>query len=174
MGNAVCLQPTIPIHTSAMCGQYIAENRRNYFPIPSKVPHPNSIKTPDDYPKEKKRLTILAEKKRAKDEKKGKVLVIEDIASASKPKKRRLRRTLASPLPSHTDEDRAHVAAVDAAAAAHLEDSIHGDPSADADNESEHTPIAPAPKRQKLRMSLNKPGEKPPASRGVKLQDPAD
>src|SRR3954465_12705394 len=100
-------------YTAAMCGQYIAENRSNYFPIPPKVPHPNSIKTPDDYLEEKKRLAILAEKKRLKDDKKGKALVTEDIASASKPKKRRLRRALAIPPLAHTDEDRAHVVAVD-------------------------------------------------------------
>src|ERR1041385_2231152 len=41
--------------------------------------------------------------------------------------------------------------------------------------ESEHSPIPPSPKRQKLRKPLKKkPGEKPPASRGVRIQDPTD
>src|SRR3954463_8961642 len=91
--------PPFP-YTAAMCGQYIAENRSKYFPSPPKVPHPNSIKTPDDYPKEKKRLAILAAKKRVKDEKKAKALAAEgnaDEQGSSKPKKRRLKRKLASP-----------------------------------------------------------------------------
>src|ERR1044071_7619561 len=61
-------------YTSAMCVQYTAENRRKYYPKPPKVPHPNSIKTPNDYPKEQERLALLAEKKRLKDEKKAKAL----------------------------------------------------------------------------------------------------
>ena len=49
------------------------------------------------------------------------------------------------------------------------------DPAADADDESEHTPDAPPPKRQKLRIPMKKkPGEKPPASRDVRIQDPTD
>src|ERR1041385_2776383 len=41
--------------------------------------------------------------------------------------------------------------------------------------ESEHSPIPPSPKRQKLRKPLKKkPGEKPPASRGIRIQDPSD
>src|SRR3954467_14136727 len=65
------------LYTAAMCGQYIAQNRSKYFPRPPKVPHPNSIKTPDDYPEEKKRLIIPADKKRVKDEKKAKALAAE-------------------------------------------------------------------------------------------------
>ena len=38
-----------------------------------------------------------------------------------------------------------------------------------------HTPIAPSPKRLKLRKPMKeKAGEKPPASRGVRIQDPTD
>src|SRR3954469_17284022 len=91
-----------------------------------------------------------------------------------KPKKRRLKKKLASPPPATTDEDKAHAAAVEAAAAASLNDSIH-DPAADSDDESEHTPDAPTPKRQKLRIPLKKKaGEKSPASRGIRIQDPTD
>ena len=93
-------------YTSAMCGQYTAENRRKFYPIPPKVPHPNTIKTPDDYPKEQERLAIIAEKKRIKDEKKAKALAAEGIAGepgTSKTKKHKLRKKLASPPPAHTD-----------------------------------------------------------------------
>src|ERR1041385_522763 len=60
--------------TLSMCAQYNAKNRRKYFPKPPAVPHPNSIKTPDDYPEEQERLAILAEKKRIREEMKAKAL----------------------------------------------------------------------------------------------------
>src|SRR3954467_700159 len=66
-------------YTSAMCGQYTAENRSKYFPKPPKVPHPNTLKTPDDYPAEQQRLAILAEKKRIKDDKKAKAFVMKQM-----------------------------------------------------------------------------------------------
>ena len=50
-------------YTSAMCGQYTAKNRHKYYPKPPKEPHPNTLKTPDDYPKKQERLAILSEKK---------------------------------------------------------------------------------------------------------------
>src|SRR4051812_29345370 len=99
-----------------MCVKYTEANRHKYYPVPPKLPHPNTLKTPDDYPEEKKRLAILAEKKRIKDEKKkAKALAAEGIEGeqgTSKPKKRKLRRNLASPPPAHTDEERAHIVAV--------------------------------------------------------------
>src|ERR1041385_4485042 len=58
-------------YTSHMCGKYIKENHHLYYPVPPKFPHPNTLKTPDDYPEEKKRLRIAAEKKRLKAEKKA-------------------------------------------------------------------------------------------------------
>lgn len=54
-------------YTTAMCAQYNAANRRKYYPKPPAVPHPNTLKTPDDYPKEQERLSILAEKKRIRE-----------------------------------------------------------------------------------------------------------
>src|ERR1041385_7138043 len=120
-----------------MCAQYTAENRRKYYPKPPKVPHPNSLKTPDDYPKEQERLAILAEKKRLGDEKKAKAQGHAEDAGTSKQKKRRLRKPSASPPPAVSDKESAHAAEVDADAAAQLEDSIDEDPAADGDDESE-------------------------------------
>src|SRR4051812_18041949 len=51
-------------YTSAMCSQYTEENRHLYYPVPPKVPHPNTLKTPVDYPDEQEKLRIAAEKKR--------------------------------------------------------------------------------------------------------------
>src|SRR4051812_657527 len=164
-------------YTMAMCGQYTPENLHKYYPNPPKMPHRNTVLTTDDYPSEAERLEKAAEKKRIKEEKKKTKLATEDIdadVGPSKTKRRSLKKKDASPPPATTDEDRAHAAAVEAAAAASLNDSIH-DPAADADDESEHTPDAPPLKRQKLRIPLKKkPGEKPPASRGVRIQDPTD
>src|SRR4051812_46397277 len=58
-------------YTSAMCSQYIEENRHLYYPVPPKLPHPNTLKTPDDFPEEKERLRLAAEAKRLKEEKKA-------------------------------------------------------------------------------------------------------
>ena len=77
-------------YTTAMCAQYTAANRKKYYPKPPAVPHPNTLKTPDDYPEEQERLAILAEKKRIKEEKKLKALAAAGLveAEASNPKKR--------------------------------------------------------------------------------------
>ena len=146
-----------------MCTQYSPENRHLYYPKPPKKPHKNTTLTPDDFPAEVERQRILAEKKRIKDEKKRKKLeaegkTVEAEAGQSKPKRKRLRRKVASPPPATSDDDRAHEAAIEAAAAS-LNDSIQ-DPAADADDESDGTPDAPPAKKQKLRISLKKkPGE---------------
>ena len=89
-------------YTTAMCAQYTAENRRKYYPKPPKVPHPNSLKTPDDYPDEQERLAILVEKKRLREEKKSKAQTAEGHAEegTSKPKKRRLRKKIVAPPPA--------------------------------------------------------------------------
>src|SRR4051812_45715133 len=120
----------------AMCGQYTPEKLRKYYPKPPKMPHRNTVLTPDDYPSEAERLEKAAEKKRLKEEKKKAQLSAEGIdadVGPSKPKKRRLKKKLSSPPPATTDEDRAHDAAGEAAAAESLNDSIH-DPAADADD----------------------------------------
>lgn len=49
--------------------KYNEENRHLYHPVPPKKPHSTSVRTPDDYPEEQKRLAILAEKLRKKKEK---------------------------------------------------------------------------------------------------------
>src|SRR3954462_367822 len=110
--------------------------------------------------------------KRSKSKTKRRKRSLKPKAKLSKPRKKRLRKKAASPPPATSDDDRAHEAAVEAAAAS-LNDSIH-DPAADADDESEGTPDAPPSKKQKLRISLKKkPGEKPPAARSLKIQEPA-
>src|SRR3954469_15518127 len=103
-------------YTTAMCAQYTAANRKKYYPKPPAVPHPNTLKTPDDYPDEQERLVILAEKKRIIEEKKAKALAAEGHAEAGawKPKKRRIRKLSASPPPAISDEESDHEA--DAAA----------------------------------------------------------
>jgi hypothetical protein len=91
-----------------MCAQYTAANRKKYYPKPPAVPHPNTLKTPDDYPDEQERLAILAEKKRIREEKKSKALAVAglDEVEASKPKKRRkLRKLSASPPPAISEEE---------------------------------------------------------------------
>src|ERR1041384_7837563 len=141
-------------YTMAMCTQYSLENRHLYYPKPTKKPHKNTILTPDDFPAEVERLRILAEKKRIKEEKKKKKLEAEGKTAEadaeahaeakvdqSKPKKKRLRRKAASPPPAISDEDRAHEAAVEAAAAS-LNDPIP-DAAVDADHESADSPVAP-------------------------------
>src|SRR3954468_7438363 len=94
-------------HTSAMCSQYTEENRHLYYPVPPKFPHPNTLKTPDDYPEEKERLRIAAELKRLKDEKKAAKMTEADGSAAepsSKKKKKRLRKR-ASPPPANTEDE---------------------------------------------------------------------
>src|SRR4051812_22341875 len=167
-------------YTMAMCTQYSPKNRHLYYPKPPNKPHKNTILTPDDFPEEVERLRVLAEKKRIKDEKKrkkleaeGKTVEAEAETGQSKPKRKRLRKKAASPPSATTDEDRAHEAALEAAAAASLNDSIH-DPATDADAESKGTPDAPPAKKQKLCISLKKKlEEKPPAARSLRIQEPA-
>src|ERR1041385_6078013 len=161
-------------YTSAMCSQYIEENRHLYYPVPPKLPHPNTLKKPDDYPEEKERLRIAAEKKRLKDTKKAaKVADAEahEVGPSSK-KKRKLKKKSASPPHASTDDE--EQARQEQAA---LEDSLKEESNA-ADNESgseanDESDLAP-PKKQKLRIPLKKkPGEKPVA-KGIKIQDPKD
>src|ERR1044071_3040866 len=148
-------------YTSAMCSQCIEENRHLYYPVPPKLPHPNTLKTPDDYPNEQERLRIAAEKKRLKDAKKAaKVADAEahEVGPSSK-KKRKLKKKSASPPHASTDDE--EQARQEQAA---LEDSLKDESNA-ADNESEseaddESDPAP-PKKQKLRIPLKKkPGEK--------------
>src|SRR4051812_45017159 len=40
------------LYTSHMCGKWTKANRHLYYPVPPKISHPTSLKTPDDYPKE--------------------------------------------------------------------------------------------------------------------------
>src|SRR4051812_12286789 len=97
-------------YTMAMCSQYTTENRHMYFPQPPKQPHRNTILTPEDFPRKAERLQKAAEKKRMKEEKKKAKPADEDMdveAGPSKPKKRKLKRKIASPPPATTNEDRA-------------------------------------------------------------------
>ena len=49
------------------------------------------------------------------------------------------------------------------------------DPAADANDELDQAPVAPPSQKKKLRIPLKKkPGEKPPASKGLRIQDPTD
>src|SRR3954464_10966435 len=97
-------------YTSAMCSQYTEENRHLYYPVPPKFPHPNTLKTPDDYPEEKERLRIAAELKRLKDEKKAAKMaeadahVAEPSKKKKKKKKKKLKKKTTSP-PHATTED---------------------------------------------------------------------
>ena len=161
-------------YTSAMCSQYIEENRHLYYPVPPKLPHPNTLKTPDDYLEEQERLRIAAEKKRLKDAKKAaKVADAEahEVGPSSK-KKRKLKKKSASP--PHASSDNEEQARQEQAA---LEDSLKDESNAtdeksgsEADDESDPAP----PKKQKLRIPLKKkPGEKPVA-KGISIQDPKD
>src|ERR1041384_2707459 len=136
-------------YTTVMCTQYTEANRMKYYPKPPAVPHPNTLKTPDDYPEEQERLAILAEKRRIREEKKAKALAAEGHAEAgaSKPKKRRLRKLSASPPPAISEEEGDNEDDDEADAAAQLEDSLGEDPADDADDESEHSPVPPSPKR---------------------------
>src|ERR1041385_6560862 len=97
-------------YTSAMCSQYTKENRHLYYLVPPKLPHPNTLKTPDDYPEEQKRLRIAAEKKRLKEAKKDAKLAeaeAQDVGPSSK-KKKKLKKKSASPPHAYTkDEEQA-------------------------------------------------------------------
>src|SRR3954467_7634536 len=154
-------------YTSAMCSQYIEENRHLYYPVPPKRPHPNTLKTPDDFPEEKERLRIAAELKRLKDQKKAAKMSEADGSAAepSSKKKKRLRKR-ASPPPANTDDE--DFARQEQAA---LENSIRDESFAAADEsgseaDDESDPPSP-PKKQKLRTPKKKPApkEKAPASR---------
>jgi hypothetical protein len=95
-------------YTSAMCSQYTEENRHLYYPVPPKLPHPNTLKTPDDYPEEKERLRIAAEIKRLKDEKKAAKLAEADsheVGPSSKKKKRKLKKKSTSPPHAFTEDE---------------------------------------------------------------------
>src|SRR4051812_1569098 len=150
-------------YTSAMCSQYIEENRHLYYPVPPKLPHPNTLKTPDDFPEEKERLRIAAELKRLRDQKKAAKLNEADGSAAepsSKKKKKRLRKR-ASPPPANTEDE--DFARQEQAA---LEDSIRDESFAAADEsgseaDDESDPPSPS-KKQKLRTPKKKPAEKPP------------
>src|SRR4051812_259743 len=162
------------MYTTAIRPSYNPENRHLYYPKPPLQPHKNSLLTPNDFPEEIERLKIAAEKKRIKDEKKKKKLEAEGKADAeagtSKTKKRRLRKITESPPPATSEEDRAHEAAVEAAAAASQNDSAH-DSAAEADDESNRSPEAPLSKKQKIPSSLKK---KPAAARRIRIQEPAE
>src|SRR4051812_20295757 len=138
-------------YTSAMCSQYTEENRHLYYPVPPKLPHPNTLKTPDDYPDEQECLRIAAEKKRLKEAKKAAKLdeaEAHDVGPSSK-KKKKLKKKSTSP-PHAPTEDEEHAKQEQAA----LEDSILDESNA-ADNESEseaddeYDDPAP-PKKQRL------------------------
>src|SRR3954471_17458877 len=95
-------------YTSAMCSQYVEENRHLYYPVPPKFPHPNTLKTPDDFPEEQERLRIAAELKRLKDEKKVAKMAEADASAAepsSKKKKKKLRKKTASPPHANTEDE---------------------------------------------------------------------
>src|SRR4051812_5906129 len=151
-------------YTSAMCSQYTEENRHQYYPVPPKLPHPNTLKTPDDYPDEQERLRVAAEAKRLKEEKKAAKLAEAEAQGEGPSKtKKKLKKKNASP-PHATTEDEEHARLEQAA----MEDSIMDESNAaddesevEADDESEDS--AP-PKKQKLKIPLKKkPGEKPNA-----------
>src|SRR3954466_11258377 len=151
-------------YTSAMCSQYTEENRHLYYPVPPNLPHPNTLKTPDDYLEEKERLRIAAEAKRLKEEKKAAKLAEAEAQGEgpSKKKKKKLKKKSASP-PHATTEDEEHARQEQAA----LEDSLKDESNA-TDNESgseADDELDPAPpKKQKLRTPLKKKsGEKPAA-----------
>src|SRR3954470_19608419 len=163
-----------PKYTSSMCSQYIKENRHLYYPVPPKLPHPNSLKTPDDYPEEQEILRIATKKKRLKEAKKAAKSAdakAHDVGPSSK-KKRKLKKKSTSPPHAYT-EDEEHARQEQAA----LEDSLKDESNA-VDNESgseanDESDPAP-PKKQRLRTPLKKkPGEKPVAN-GISFQDPKD
>src|SRR3954470_2388785 len=107
-------------YTLAMCSQYTEENRHLYYPVPPKLPHPNTLKTPDDYPEEQERLRIAAEIKRLKEAKKAaKLAEAEAQGEGPSKKKKKLKKKSASP-PHATTEDEEHARLEQAA----LEDSI--------------------------------------------------
>src|ERR1041385_5855734 len=161
-------------YTFAMCIQYIEENCHLYYPVPPKLPHPNTLKTPDDYPEEQERLRIIAEKKRLKEAKKAAKLAgaeAHDVGPSSK-KKRKLKKKSASP--PHASSDDEEKARQEHAA---LEDSLKDESNAAHDesgSEATAEPDPAPPKKQKLRIPLKKkPGEKPVA-KGISIQDPKD
>ena len=88
------------LYTSHMCGKYTEENRHLYYPVPPKYPHPNTLKTPHDYPEEQERLRIAAEKKRLKEAKKAAKLAALKLMERSRAQRRRgsSRRNLLHPL----------------------------------------------------------------------------
>src|SRR3954467_10627513 len=81
------------LYTSHMCGKWTKANRHLYYPVPPKLPHPTSLRTPEDYPEEQKRLALAAEKKRLKDAKKeAKKLPAEEAGEGQSSKKKRSRK----------------------------------------------------------------------------------
>ena len=87
--------------------KYNKENRHLYRPVSPKKPHPTSLRTPDDYPAEKKRLTILDEKIRKNKEKEAaKKRAAEEQPDSSPPakKQRKLKKKNTSPPPAFTEE----------------------------------------------------------------------
>src|SRR3954470_16114009 len=95
-------------YTLAMCSRYIEENRHLYYPVPPKFPHPNTLKTPDDFPEEQERLRIAAEMKRLKDEKKAAKMAEADASAAepsTKKKKKKLRKRASPPHANTEDEE---------------------------------------------------------------------
>src|ERR1041385_9030884 len=80
-------------YTSHMGAKYTEEYRDLYYRVPPKVPHPNTLKTPADYPDEQLCLEIAAEKKRIKDEKNAAKLAAAKARGEgqSSKKKRKLR-----------------------------------------------------------------------------------
>src|SRR4051812_41358534 len=116
-----------------MCSQYIEENRHLYYPVPPKLPHPNTLNTPDDYLEGQERLRIAAEKKRLKEAKKAAKLAdaeSHEVGPSSK-KKRKLKKKSASPPHASIDDEEQ-----DKLERAALDDSILDESNAAADNES--------------------------------------
>src|ERR1041385_7696415 len=98
------------LYTSHMCGRYTEENFHLYYPVPPKLPHPNTLKTPDDYPEEQKRLRIAAEKKRLKEAKKAAKLVEaedHDVGPSLKKKKKQKKKSASPPHAYTKDEEQA-------------------------------------------------------------------
>ena len=94
-------------------------NEANRGPPPPNA-HYTSLLTPDDFPKEKERLAILAQKlkeKKARDATKKQNLGEEGTSTPAK-KPRKLKKKNSSPPPAVTDDEQ------DALASAGLEDSI--------------------------------------------------
>src|SRR3954468_13507491 len=95
MGYAICLQCPYQ-YAMHMNQNYTEANRHLYFPKPPKEPHATTLRTPEDYPDEDKRLAQVVERLRKRKAleavKMGEADAIGEGASTPKKRTRRLRK----------------------------------------------------------------------------------